>query len=84
MFSGMIISSIGGSMIWPFLMIYASEKLAMPLSQVTSLMSIHAIAGLISVFIAGPVVDRLGRKWIMAVSLALNGHFRNKENLSSF
>ena len=73
MFTGMIISSIGGSMIWPFLMIYASEKLAMPLGQVTALMTINAVAGLISAFIAGPVIDRLGRKWIMVISLCTNG-----------
>ena len=73
MFTGMLISSIGGSMIWPFLMIYASEKLALPLAQVTSLMSINALAGLISVFIAGPLIDRLGRKWMMVFSLSMNG-----------
>jgi len=60
-------------MIWPFLMIYASEKLALPLAQVTSLMSINALAGLISVFIAGPLIDRLGRKWMMVFSLSMNG-----------
>jgi MFS family permease len=73
MFIGMLISSIGGSMIWPFLMIYASETLALPLSQVTSLMTINAISGLLSALIAGPLIDRLGRKWIMAFSLGMNG-----------
>jgi len=73
MFTGMTISSIGGSMIWPFLMIYASEKLSMPLGEVTSLMSINALMGLLSAFIAGPLIDRLGRKWIMVFSLSMNG-----------
>ena len=73
MFTGMLISSIGGSMVWPFLMIYASEKLSLPLSQVTSLMTINAIAGLTAAFIAGPLIDRLGRKWIMVFSLSMNG-----------
>jgi len=73
MFAGMLISSIGGSMIWPFLMIYATEKLTLPLSKVTSLMTINAIAGLLSAFIAGPLIDRLGRKWIMVFSLSMNG-----------
>jgi MFS family permease len=73
MFTGMLISSIGGSMVWPFLMIYASEKLSLPLSQVTSLMTINALAGLTSALIAGPLIDRLGRKWIMVFSLSMNG-----------
>jgi MFS family permease len=36
-------------------------------------MTINAAAGLISAFIAGPLIDRLGRKWIMVFSLCLNG-----------
>ncbi len=60
-------------MIWPFLMIYASETLTLPLSQVTSLMTINAISGLLSALIAGPLIDRLGRKWIMVFSLSMNG-----------
>lgn len=45
----------------------------MPLSQVAILMTVNSAAGLISSFAAGPVIDRLGRKWIMAVSLICNG-----------
>ena len=73
MFFGMIISSIGGSMIWPFLMIYSSEKLGLPLAQITMLMSINAFVGFLSAFIAGPLIDRFGRKWLMVISLSLNG-----------
>jgi MFS family permease len=73
MFIGMLISSTGASMIWPFLMIYASEKLALPLSKVTTLMTINAVSGLCSALLAGPLIDRLGRKWIMAFSLGVNG-----------
>lgn len=60
-------------MIWPFLMIYASEKLGLPLGQVTILMSINAFVGFISAFISGPMIDHFGRKWLMATSLGLNG-----------
>ncbi len=73
MFAGMFISTIGASMIWPFLMIYVSEKIDQPLTVAASLMTINAIAGIISSFIAGPIVDRLGRKWVMVVSLFLDG-----------
>lgn len=56
-------------MIWPFLMIYVSKKLMLPLAQTASLISMNAAMGLIFSFIAGPIIDRLGRKWIMVVSL---------------
>ncbi len=73
LFSGMLISTIGSSMIWPFLMIYVTEKLGLPLSVTTSLNTINAGAGLASVFIVGHLVDRMGRKWAMVISLILNG-----------
>ncbi|MGV8050024.1 MAG: MDR family MFS transporter [Anaerolineaceae bacterium] len=69
MFAGLVISSTGTTMIWPFLMIYASERLGLPLTSVTSLMSINSIAGLISSILAGSLVDRFGRKGVMAVGL---------------
>lgn len=73
MFWGMMLSTIGSSMIWPFLIIYVSEKLQLPLTAVTSLLTIQATSSIIASFLAGPVVDRFGRKWIMVVSLLLNG-----------
>ncbi len=73
LFWGMLISTIGSSMVWPFLMIYVSEKLQLPLSTVTTLMTVNAISGLIFSFIAGPVADRVGRKRIMYISLISDG-----------
>ena len=73
MFVGMILATTGSTMIWPFLMIYASEKLSLPLAIVASLMTISATAGLLSSIIAGPLLDWLGRKWVMVVGLIGNG-----------
>jgi MFS family permease len=73
MFYGMLISTIGSSMIWPFLMIYVKDRIQLPLTQVASLMTINAIAGIIASLIAGPVTDRIGRKWVMVFSLLGNG-----------
>lgn len=36
MIAGVVISTAGGSMIWPFLLIYASGKLNLPLSTVAT------------------------------------------------
>lgn len=69
LFVGMLVSTIGSSMIWPFLMLYVSKKLDLPLTQTASLMTINAVMGLTFSFIAGPIIDRLGRKWVMVVSL---------------
>jgi MFS family permease len=60
-------------MIWPFLMIYASEKLSLSLSTVSTLISINAGTGLLTSCIAGSVADRLGRKPVMVFSLAVTG-----------
>ena len=73
MASGLLISSAGSSMIWPFLMIYVSEKLNLSLSTVSTLITINAGTGLLTSFIAGAVADRLGRKPVMVLSLAVNG-----------
>lgn len=73
MFWGMLISTIGSSMVWPFMTIYVSEKLALPLATVATLMTFNAAMGLVFAFIAGPVADRIGRKRIMVISLVCDG-----------
>jgi MFS family permease len=70
---GVLISSAGASMIWPFLMIYASEKLDLPISAASTLLTINAATGLVTSFIAGSIADRFGRKLVMVASLAVNG-----------
>ncbi len=73
MIVGIVLSTAGGSMIWPFLLIYASGKLNLPLSTVATLISINAGTGLISSFLAGFVADRFGRKLVMNLSLTITG-----------
>ncbi|MBI5962537.1 MAG: MFS transporter [Chloroflexi bacterium] len=73
MITGIVISTAGGSMIWPFLLIYASGKLHLPLSTVAVLISINAGTGMLASFLAGTLADKIGRKVVMVFSLALNG-----------
>lgn len=73
MITGIVISTAGGSMVWPFLLIYASGKLHLPLSTVATLISINAGTGLFSSFLAGTLADKIGRKVVMVFSLALMG-----------
>ena len=69
LFWGMLISTAGASMIWPFLMIYVSEKLELAMTTVASLMTLNSAAGLLASFIVGPITDRAGRKITMIVGL---------------
>lgn len=66
---GMLISTIGSSMVWPFLMIFMTTRLHLPLTQAAGLMSLNAAVALGAAFLAGPVIDRFGRKWMMVISL---------------
>jgi MFS family permease len=69
MLLGLIISTTGTTMVWPFLTIFASERLSLPMTAVTSLMSINSLSGLTSSILAGSLVDRFGRKSVMTVGL---------------
>jgi MFS family permease len=73
MITGIILATAGGSMIWPFLLIYASGKLDLPLSTVATLISINAGTGLLSSLIAGTLADKVGRKVVMNFSLTMTG-----------
>ncbi|NLG40094.1 MAG: MFS transporter [Chloroflexi bacterium] len=69
MLMGLVISTTGTTMVWPFLTIYASEKLLLPLAAVTSLMTFNSVSGFVSSVIAGSLVDRFGRKGMMVIGL---------------
>ena len=73
MIIGIVLATAGSSMIWPFLLIYASGKLDLPLSTVATLISINAGTGLLASLIAGTLADRVGRKLVMNISLTVNG-----------
>ncbi len=73
MITGIVLSTAGGSMIWPFLLIYASGKLDLPLSTVATLISINAGTGILASLIAGTLADKVGRKVVMNFSLTVNG-----------
>jgi len=61
MFWGLLLNTSGASMVWPFLLIYVSSKLALPLTAIVTLTSINAVTSLISAFVAGPIADRVSR-----------------------
>lgn len=70
---GMLISTMGVSMIWPFMTIYLRQRLGVPLSTVTVLLTIDSVTSILSSFAAGPVTDHFGRKGVMVLSLGMMG-----------
>ena len=70
---GILLSNAGGGLVWPYLLIFASGRLQLPLAAVGSLITIQAVAGMASSFMAGALADRFGRKPVMVASLVLSG-----------
>lgn|GEM_PF-2401416 len=56
-------------MVWPFLTLYLRQRLTVPLTGITALLTVNAVAGLVTTTIAGLVVDRFGRKGAMVIGL---------------
>jgi MFS family permease len=73
MIAGVVLSTAGASMIWPFLLIYATNRLSLPLGVVAPLISVNAGTGLLSSLVAGTMADMIGRKTVMNISLTING-----------
>ena len=69
---GLMFSSAGSSMIWPFQLIYISKVLTLPISSVATLISLSSLAGLAASLLGGAIADHFGRKWIMFTAQAAN------------
>ncbi len=69
LFWGMLISRSGSSMVWPFLTIYLRQRLDIPLTTVALLLTLNSAVSIVSTSVAGPVVDRFGRKGAMVLGL---------------
>lgn len=69
LFWGMGVNSTGSSLIWPFLTIYMRQQLGITLTTVTLLTAIDSASRLLVTALAGPAMDRLGRKSGMILGL---------------
>jgi len=63
------VNTAGASIIWPFLTIYLRQRLNVPLTTIAFLLTFNSIVGFVATALAGPAVDRLGRKPVMVISL---------------
>ncbi|HOG46894.1 MAG TPA: MFS transporter [Anaerolineae bacterium] len=66
---GECVSTIGRSMVFPFMTLYLHGRLGVPLTTAGALLTAFGFAGAIGQGIGGTLADRLGRKWVMAFSL---------------
>jgi len=73
LFWGTLVSTVGMSMIWPYLVVYISKQLSLPMASIGGLITLNAAMSLLTSFLAGSFTDRLGRKWAMVISLSFNG-----------
>ncbi len=70
---GVLLSSAGSSLIWPFQLIYISGKLETPLATAATLISISSFVGMLISFLGGSIADHFGRKPIMFLAQACHG-----------
>ncbi len=73
LFWGMLISTSGNSMIWPFLTIFLTQNLNIALTTATALLTVRSVCNLLSSLLAGPLIDRFGRKKAMVLSVGASG-----------
>ncbi len=67
--TGSLLSSIGASMVWPFLTNHLHRDLGVPQLTITYMMALNSMMAIAASFISGPIADRLGRKPVMLLSL---------------
>lgn len=73
LFTGFVVNRASNGLIWPFITIYVREQSGAPLSHITALFTLEALTGLLATAVVGPVMDRFGRKPVMALSLLGSG-----------
>jgi MFS family permease len=67
--AGFFINRASAALIWPFLTLVMRQRLDAPLTTITMLISIQAVAGLLSTSVVGLIMDRFGRKRAMIAGL---------------
>ncbi|GAB4483854.1 MAG: MFS transporter [Anaerolineales bacterium] len=71
--SGVLISSTGSSLIWPFQLIYISKVLGASITSSASLIAVSSSIGLLVSLLGGAVADKIGRKPLMLMAQAVHG-----------
>ncbi|MFQ5945632.1 MAG: MDR family MFS transporter [Anaerolineae bacterium] len=72
LFAGELVASSGRFLVYPFFAIYLHDVIGASLSMVGTLLAISSVPGLLAQGVAGPLVDRFGRRRVLLISLALD------------
>lgn len=72
LFAGELVASSGRFLVYPFFAIYLHEVIGASLSMVGTLLAVSSVPGLLAQAVAGPMVDRFGRRRVLLVALALD------------
>ncbi|MCA9913812.1 MAG: MFS transporter [Anaerolineae bacterium] len=72
LFWGAFINRGSVSMMWPFLTVYLRQHLDVSLTTITLLLTVRAVFSVASTAITSTLMDRIGRKWVMLVSIFLS------------
>jgi MFS family permease len=70
---GMFIDTIGRTILNPFLMLYATKRFDVGMTEVGMLFGLMAIANTVGSTLGGALTDRLGRKGMMILGLVVSG-----------
>jgi MFS family permease len=70
---GMFIDTIGRTILNPFLMLYATKRFDVSMTEVGMLFGLMAVANTVGNMLGGALTDRLGRKGMMILGLVISG-----------
>ncbi|MFY9221239.1 MAG: MFS transporter, partial [Blastocatellia bacterium] len=71
--SATVLINRAGTMVLPFLMIYLTKALNIPVQKASLALIAHGIGGILTAPLAGRIADHIGASKIMKISLVLSG-----------
>ncbi len=70
---GMFIDTLGRTILNPFLMLYATKRFEVGMTEIGVLFGLMAVANTVGGMLGGALTDRLGRKWMVVFGILVSG-----------
>jgi len=70
---GMFIDTLGRTILNPFLMLYATKKFEVGMTEIGVLFGLMSVANTVGGMLGGALTDRLGRKWMVVFGILISG-----------
>jgi MFS family permease len=71
--TGMFIDTLGRTILNPFLMLYATKRFDVGMTEVGVLFGLMSVANTVGSMLGGALTDRLGRKWMVIFGITVSG-----------